>query len=155
DLTIAWIAGTFAARLAPQRLVREWPVRGLVAASVLFNPAIIALSAVWGQVDSVPAALVLGSLLLLFTGRKSFARELGAFLLFGAAVAVKPQSAFVFPVMLYAIYRRYLHGRTRAELIDGALGIAAVGVPALVLWSVSGVAFGLGPAALLRFYKHS
>ena len=41
------------------RLRERWPVRALVAAAVLFNPAVIALSAVWGQVDSVPAMFVL------------------------------------------------------------------------------------------------
>ena len=51
DLGLAWIAGTFAARLAPQPIKERWPVRALVAAAVLFNPAVIALSAVWGQVD--------------------------------------------------------------------------------------------------------
>src|SRR5207247_8175296 len=36
DLALAWIAGTFAARLAPASLRERWPVRTLVAASVLF-----------------------------------------------------------------------------------------------------------------------
>ena len=53
-------------------------MRALVAAAVLFNPAVIALSAVWGQVDSVPAMFVLWSLLLLFTGPPSLPRELAA-----------------------------------------------------------------------------
>jgi Gpi18-like mannosyltransferase len=61
DLGIAWVAGTFAARLAPRATTERFPVRALVAAAVLFNPAVIALSAVWGQVDSVPAFFVLAS----------------------------------------------------------------------------------------------
>src|SRR5436190_4431356 len=71
DLGLAWIAGTFAARLAPLKMLRNWPVRTLVAASVLFNPAIFGVSAIWGQVDSVPVLLVVSSLLLLFTGKPS------------------------------------------------------------------------------------
>src|SRR5207249_6511736 len=66
DLGLAWVAGTFAARIAPTSLKKRLPVRALVAAAVLFNPAVIALSAGWGQVDAVPALLVLSSLLLLF-----------------------------------------------------------------------------------------
>ena len=155
DLGLAWIAGTFAARLAPASLRERWPVRALVAAAVLFNPAVIALSAGWGQVDSVPAVFVVWSLLLLFTGPRSLQRELAAFLLFAVAIAMKPQAGFVFPVMLYALYRRYLHQRRGTELFDGALSIAVVVAPSLVLWSISGLAFGLGPISLVRFYRHS
>ncbi len=155
DLALAWLAGTLAARIAPAPLRERWPVRTLVAASVLLNPAVIALSAVWGQVDAVPAAFVLASLMLLFTGRRSLGRELGAFALFAVAIAMKPQSGFVLPVMLYALYRRYLHRRPRPELIDGALSIALSGVLSLAIWSVSGLAFGLGPVKLYRFYKQS
>jgi Gpi18-like mannosyltransferase len=155
DLALAWVAGTFAARLAPASLRERWPVRTLVAASVLFNPAVIALSAVWGQVDVVPAVFVLASLLLLFTGPRALQHELAAFLLFAIAIAMKPQSGFVLPVMLYALYRRYLQGRPRPELIDGALSIALSGVLSLALWSVSGLAFGLRPLELMRFYKAS
>jgi Gpi18-like mannosyltransferase len=155
DLALAWIAGTFARRIAPVSLAERLPVRALVAAAVLFNPAVIALSAVWGQVDAVPAVFVLSSLLLLFTGPQSVRREIGAFLLFAVAVAMKPQAGFVLPIMLYALYRRHLHRRPRSELLAGALRIAAPGVLALDLWSISGIPFGLGPVELVRFYNHS
>jgi Gpi18-like mannosyltransferase len=155
DLGLAWIAGTFAARMAPASVKERLPVRALAAAAVLFNPAVIALSAVWGQVDVVPAMFVLGSLLLLFTGPQSLRREIAAFLLFAVAVAMKPQAGFVLPVMLYALYRRYLRHRPRQELVDGWLAIAMTGVLSLGLWAVSGLAFGLGPVSLIRFYRHS
>ena len=155
DLGLAWMAGTFAARLAPERMRRRWPVRTLVAAAVLFNPAFFGVSAIWGQVDSVPDLFVLSSLLLLLTGERSVPRDAGALLLFSVALAIKPQVAFVLPAILYALYRRYLHGRPRDELLAGALRIAAVGAPALVLWAVSGIAFGLGPIELFRFDRHS
>ena len=66
---------------------------------------------------------------------------------------MKPQTSFVLPVMLYALYRRYLHRRARPELIDGALSVGLVAAPSLALWAVSGLAFGLGPVSLLRFYQ--
>src|SRR5476649_675158 len=48
DLGLAWIVGTLAERIAPASLRERLPVRALVAGgAVLFNPAIIALSAVW------------------------------------------------------------------------------------------------------------
>jgi Gpi18-like mannosyltransferase len=155
DLGLAWIAGTFAVRLAPPALRERFPVRALVAAAVLFNPAVIALSTVWGQVDSVPALFVLSSLLLLFTGPPSLRRELTAFVLFTVAIAMKPQSGFVLPIMIYALYRRHLLGRSRPELLEGVLRVAAPAVLALDIWSVSGLPFGLGPVELYRFYRHS
>jgi Gpi18-like mannosyltransferase len=153
DLGLAWVAGTFADRLAPVSMRERWPVRALVAAAVLFNPAVIALSAVWGQVDALPTLFVLWSLLLLFTGPRSVGRDIGAFLLFAVAIAIKPQAAFAFPVMIYALYRRYLHGRPRAQLFDGVLSIALIGAPAFALWAISGLSFGLGPLSLFRFNK--
>jgi Gpi18-like mannosyltransferase len=155
DLGLAWVAGTLAVRLAPAALKERLPIRALVAAAVLFNPAVIALSAVWGQVDAVPALLVLSSLLLLFTGPQLMRREIGAFLLFAAAISMKPQSGFVLPIMLYALYRRHLHRRPRSKLLEGTLRIAAPGVLALDLWSISGIPFGLGPVELAEFYSHS
>ena len=153
DLGLAWIAGSLAARIAPAAVGERFPVRALVAAAVLFNPAVIALSAGWGQVDAVPAMFVLWSILLLFTGKHSLQRDVSAFLVFAVAFSMKPQTSFALPVMLYALYRRYLHRRSRSELIDGVLSIGLVAAPALVLWAVSGLAFGLGPISLIRFYQ--
>jgi 4-amino-4-deoxy-L-arabinose transferase-like glycosyltransferase len=136
------VAGTFAERLAPASLKERWPVRGVIAAAVLFNPAVIALSAGWGQVDSVPVFIVLSSLLLLFTGSPSLRRELAAFALLSIAFAMKPQTCLVLPVMAYALYRRYLHGRPRPELIDGALSIALCAALAVGILLLSGVRSG-------------
>jgi hypothetical protein len=155
DLGLAWVAGTFAVRLAPASLRQRMPIRALVAAAVLFNPAVIALSAVWGQVDSVPVFFVLSSLLLLFTGARSLRRELAAFLLFGIAFSMKPQTCLVIPVMVYALYRRYLHGRPRPQWLDGTLSIALSAALSAVVWVVSGLAFGLGPVDLVNFDRHS
>ena len=121
DLGLAWIAGTFAARLAPSTVTTRWPVRALVAAGVLFNPAVLALGTVWGQVDSVNVMLVVWSLLLLFAAPPMLRYEIPAFVLYAVAISTKPQSAFVFPVMMYALYRRYLYHRNLSEAIDGAL----------------------------------
>jgi Gpi18-like mannosyltransferase len=155
DLGLAWVAGTLAARVAPASLVERLPVRALVAAAVLFNPAVIALSAVWGQVDSVPALLVLSSLLLFVTGTPSLRREIESFMLLALAVAMKPQAGFVLPVLMYGLYRRHLDGRRGGALADGALAVGVVAALALGLWAVSGLPFGLGPVALLRFYHRS
>src|SRR5207237_3727727 len=150
---IAWIAGTFAERLASGSLRERIPLRPVVAAAVLFNPAVFALSAGWGQVDSIPVFFVLASLLLLFTGAQSLRRELAAFLLFGIAFSMKPQTCLVLPVMAYALYRRYLHGRPRPDWIDGELRIALSAAVAGGIWVISGLPFSLEPAGLVRQYR--
>jgi dolichyl-phosphate-mannose-protein mannosyltransferase len=155
DLGLAWIAGSFAARIAPTSVRARWPVRTLVAAGVLFNPGVIALSAVWGQVDVVPAVFALWSLFLLFTGPQSLRREVAAFLLFAVAIAMKPQAGFALPVMLYALYRRYLRRRSPSKLAVGSLRIASLGALSLGLWFLSALPFGLGPVELLRFDRQS
>jgi Gpi18-like mannosyltransferase len=155
DLGIAWVAGTFAARLAPRATTERYPVRALAAAAVLFNPAVIALSAVWGQVDSVPAFFVLASLLLLYTRTPTLHRELGAFLLFGVAFSMKPQAGFALPVMVYALYRRHVHRRSGRGLAEGLLTIGALGIASLAVVVVTGLGFDLGPTALYRFIQRS
>ena len=155
DLGLAWIAGTFATRIAPPSVKEQWPVRPLVAAAVLFNPAMIMVSAVWGQVDVVPAVFVLLSLFLLFTGPQAFRRELAASLSLAIAVAMKPQACFVFPVMVYALYRRHLHRRPRSEWANGVLKIAANGAVLVGFLFLSALPFDLSPVKLLRFYGDS
>jgi Gpi18-like mannosyltransferase len=155
DLGLAWIAGTFAARLAPAELKARLPVRALVAAVVLWSPATIALSAVWGQVDSVPVAFVAWSLLLLFTGQSTLRRDLAAFALLGIAFSMKPQTGFALPVVLYALYRRYLRRRRGGEIVDGALAVALMVAVFAAIWVASGLVFGLGPVSLYHFYRHA
>jgi Gpi18-like mannosyltransferase len=155
DLALAWLAGTFATRIAPQSVKERWPVRPLVAAAVLFNPAVFLLSAVWGQVDVVPAVFVLWSLFLLLTGPQSFRRESAAFLVFAIAVTMKPQSGFVLPVMLYALYRRHFQHRPRTELSRQVVSVAVPVGLSLTLWFLAAAPFELGPGGLLRFYQNS
>ena len=155
DLALAWIASAFAIRLAPSSLAERVPLRVLVAGAILFNPAVIMLSAVWGQVDVVPTVFVLSSLYLLFTGPQSLHREIGALLVFAVAVAMKPQACFVLPVMLYALYRRHLRGRRGGDLARGGLSLAIPASLSVGLWAASGVPFGLNPIELVRFLRES
>ena len=140
-------------RLAPESLRGRIPVRAAVVAAVLFNPAVIALSSVWGQVDAVPAAFVLGSLLLLFTRTPTLRREIAAIVLFALAFSMKPQSSFLFPVLGYALFRRHVYRRPLSEIGRGLVRIAVVGVPGAALWALSGIPFGLSPSGLEAFYS--
>ncbi|MCL1884575.1 MAG: phospholipid carrier-dependent glycosyltransferase [Defluviitaleaceae bacterium] len=71
----------------------------LFAALWIFNPAIILISGVWGQIESVFVLMLLVSLLLL---RQK--KLLPAYVLFGIAILTKPQSLFLAPVYLYSAY---------------------------------------------------
>ena len=155
DLGVAWLAGTLGSRIAPAALAQRVPLRALIAAAVLFNPGILWDSSVFGEVDVVPTFFVLSSLVLLLTGRRSLQRDLLAFALFGVAFATKPQMCLALPVMLYALYRRYLHRRTRPELIDGALSVALIGLTSVVVWLLLALPFGLGPVKLVHFYRRA
>ncbi len=61
--------------------------RSLIAAAlVAFNPGLVFVSAVWGQVDSIPNAFAMASMLALVSRRPNLAA-----LLAGASVLTKPQ----------------------------------------------------------------
>ena len=68
-----------------------------IVALWLFNPAIILISSVWGQVESVFVLILLLSLMLV--RRKKL---LLGYILFGIAILTKPQSLFIAPVYLYS-----------------------------------------------------
>ena len=57
--------------------------------------------------------------------------------------------------MLYALYRRYVRHRPTTEAINGLLRIGLAGILAVGVWAMSGLAFGLGPVALVDFYRES
>jgi Gpi18-like mannosyltransferase len=70
-----------------------------IAAMWVFNPAIILISSVWGQVESVFLLPLLLS--LVFLREKKL---LPAYLLYGAAILIKPQSLFLGPVYLFSAF---------------------------------------------------
>ena len=100
-----------------------------VAAAWVFNPAVILISASWGQMESVFIIFLLGS--LIFLRRKKL---LPAYILFGLAIFTKPQSLFLGPVYLYSAYdflrvNKYF-GRSFLKL--AASIFAGIGVMVLV-----------------------
>jgi len=71
----------------------------IMSALWVLNPAIILISSVWGQVESIFVIFLLLSLLLL---REK--KLLASYLLFGVAIIVKAQSLFLAPVYLYSAF---------------------------------------------------
>ena len=79
----------------------------MAAVLFLFNPGTIFNSAVWGQVDSVGALALLGTLYLLARGWTE-AAAVGAVI----ALLVKFQFGFLLPVVAIVGLKRHLFGRS-------------------------------------------
>lgn len=109
DAGVAWILFLYARRYGDAWL-GSWSGErlGLVAVVIyLFNPGTIFDSAVWGQVDSVGALVLLASLYWLARGWTEAAAS-GAVL----AMLVKFQFAFLIPVVAVVGIKRHLFGRS-------------------------------------------
>ncbi len=99
DLGVAAVLYLLARRLFGQRA-------GLVAAAVfLFNPAVILVSTVWGQNDSIATLAVVIAIYLLVTGRTEAAAAVGVL-----AMLIKFQYGFVIPIVAIVGLRRHLLG---------------------------------------------
>ncbi|MCL2216293.1 MAG: phospholipid carrier-dependent glycosyltransferase [Defluviitaleaceae bacterium] len=108
-----------------------------IAAAWIFNPAVILISGVWGQVESVFVLMLLVS--LLFLREKKL---LAAYIIFGVAILTKPQSLFLGPVYLYSAFD-YLRANKFAGKAAGNLaGYILGGIAAMVLVSLP---FGIAP----------
>lgn len=153
DLGLAWVASEFAVRITPPSVARAKVVRTVVAAAVLFNPAVFWVSSVWGQADTLGNFLLLASLMVLFTDRGRFVREVVGMALLGFAVAVKPQVAIAFPAVAFALVWWHLRGgrplrKRGVELLKGATS----GLTFFLAWGATGIPFGLGILETLDRY---
>jgi|GEM_PF-442411 len=155
DLALAWFSALLAHRLAPVSLRERLPVRALTLIIVLFNPAVLGVGALWGQVDSVPSSLVVACLVLVLTGRRSVQRDFGGLVLLGIAISMKPQSAFLVPVLTYFLIRRYVVDAPAALRLRGTAYLLGISVVSASVWLFSGVPFGLSPTGLIRFLRNS
>ncbi|MDQ3916496.1 MAG: phospholipid carrier-dependent glycosyltransferase [Actinomycetota bacterium] len=151
DVALAYVVMRLASVVAAARGLDRWWVRPAAAAAILFNPPIVFLSAVWGQVDTVAALYVLAGILLVVKDTASARSEaLGAALL-ALAFATKPQTAFLFPVVALVLVLRHA-GR---KPLDPATVALRLGLPALtfvVVWFGLALPFSLGPGELVSFY---
>ena len=93
DLVDAYLIYVIVKRFAVQRVA-------LIAAGLFaLNPAAIYISSYWGQVDSVSWGLVLLGMNLLLSAngdeRRGMLKIVGAWLILGSSVLIKPQGTFV------------------------------------------------------------
>ena len=74
----------------------------IAAAIILFNPALIFNSSLWGQVDSVSTLFVLLTIISLKKNKLIISS-----LFFSVAFLIKPQTAIIFPVLIYFIIKNF------------------------------------------------
>ena len=123
DIGVGWLlfvicrrwGGELLGRAADARRELSGETLGLIAAAIyLFNPGTLFNSAVWGQVDSVGALVLLVTLYLLARGRTEAAAVAAV-----VAMLVKFQFAFLVPIVVAVGIKRHLVGRSTDPELDG------------------------------------
>jgi hypothetical protein len=157
DLGLAWTASELAVRITPPSVAWARVVRTTVACAVLFNPAVLGISSVWGQTDTLGAFLLLGALMVLFTDRGPPLREVFGAALMGIAVAVKPQVVIALPAVLLAFVWWHLRGgRSSRERLTGLIRVTLSGMAFALAWGATGIPFGLSIFETLdRYWGHT
>jgi dolichyl-phosphate-mannose-protein mannosyltransferase len=155
DLGVAVFAMLLTRHITPKGSAGRIPALPAAAAAILLNPALILVSAVWGQVDSVLALLVLGGIYALATGRPGIGRELCGVVVLAVAVATKPQAVLALPVLVIVVIHRHLDVgpvglRTWASVVArvGLYILLAAGVVVAMF-----APFGVGPREIPDFYR--
>jgi Gpi18-like mannosyltransferase len=109
DIGLAFlIYFTFRKKFVPQG-------RLALFALIVFNPALIACSSIWGQSDSV-FVLLLAAFVILMAKKKLYP----ATFFMALALLMKPQAIFILPVLFIELIRRK---NIKQTLISGAVGI--------------------------------
>jgi Gpi18-like mannosyltransferase len=122
DVLLGWFTYKIAGSIKP-------------AVVVVLLPTVLINASLWGQIDAMWASLALGGIYLLRD------RPWLAVALFGAALAIKPQAIFVFPLLLMLALGGRLPWRT---LLAAPAVFLALDLPALVA--------GRNPVELLTIY---
>ena len=99
----------------------------------VFNPAVIFISAYWGQVDSVAAGMTLASLLLIVNADRSGRNGLSLYVVFAwltlaYSILIKPPAIVVVPLLLaFPFATRDRRRADRAFARDGARDLGGAG----------------------------
>ncbi len=131
DLALGALIYALARRFASERVALG------AAALYLINPAIIFVSALWGQVDSVSAFFALLAVYALlrsedFAGKGAqFGWTIGGWLAFAYSLLIKPQAAVLLPLLIaFALTADRANRRRRVEC-------AAAGIVAAILLTIA------------------
>ena len=112
----------------------------------IFNPAIILISSVWGQAESVYVFVLFLSIIYL-----KDKKLMPAYVLFGVAILTKPQSLFLAPVYLYSAYDFIAnHEKTSAvkytavSIGAALLGMIIISLPFGIMATINQLIHGVG-----------
>ena len=155
DLCVAVLALLLAERITPRGLARRHLVQAAAASVILLNPGLILVSAVWGQVDSFLALLVMAGIYLITSGSGSITREASGVVVLASVLTTKPQAVFALPIVAIVLARRHLIGDS--STLPAALSriLARVGlllVLAIAVVMVMFGPFGVAPTEIPGFY---
>ena len=118
-------------RIARKRLTESQSA--LLCCIVAFNPAMAFISGAWGQVDMIPAIMLLGVIYLFDSDKLELAG-----LLYGAAIITKPQSLMIGPLLAVAYFAKvYDKGWRYALRTLAAVALAVIAIFALA-WPFKG-----------------
>jgi Gpi18-like mannosyltransferase len=109
DLGLAFICYLFAKKIVP----KNKKIKLLASVLILFNPAFIFNSALWGQIDSLPIFFVLWSAYLLLYSKK----DIISALLFTVAILIKPTALVFLPVYAVLFIKKFGVRRSLLNLI--------------------------------------
>ena len=153
DIGLAALAALLALRLTPPEHGRRTSA-AVAAAAILLNPALILVSAVWGQVDSVLALLVMAGIYML-AARPTLLHQVCGVALLAIALATKPQTVLALPAVGIVLVYRYFAGdisKTSAVTRRAwRLGLLALVAAASLIAMFA--PFGIGPGEIPHFYR--
>lgn len=101
---------------------------------ILFNPATIFNSSIWGQIDSVPTLFSLLSILYLKNKNLILSS-----ILFGVAFLIKPQSIILIPVFIIFLYKNLSRKNLLRLIFPCFLTIVFLSIPFFPETPVSGI----------------
>lgn len=99
DLGIAFIIFLFAKKIIPKNIKTQM----IGVSLILFNPAFIYNSALWGQIDSIPIFFVLLSIYFLLYTKRSVISSI----IFTLALLVKPTALIFLPVHIILFIKKF------------------------------------------------
>ena len=111
----------------------------LIAAFYIFNPAVLANSTLWGQVDSFFTLLVVSAVVLLAEKRLKSAAAY-----FAASVLMKPQGIIFLPILFFELVRR----KSFSDTVQAMASFLLTG--AFIILPFSGLRGGLGLIDVFR-----
>ena len=118
-------------RIARKRLTESQSA--LLCCIVAFNPAMAFISGAWGQVDMIPAIMLLGVIYLFDSDKLELAG-----LLYGVAIITKPQSLMIGPLLAVAYFAKvYDKGWRYALRTLASVALAVIAIFALA-WPFKG-----------------